>query len=131
MIPRPSNRSKDSYKKRILEKRNEILEGLNQELSERIGKAAELKASLGSDTGDMSTLERDSNLSISFARRYWSMLRQIDQALTRVDEGSYGICEECGEKIDKKRLDILPFTLYCTRCQSRMEQESSRASRLN
>ncbi|MFB3887731.1 MAG: TraR/DksA family transcriptional regulator [Thermodesulfobacteriota bacterium] len=130
MIPRPSNHS-DSYKKRILKKRDEVLKGLNKELNETIGKAAELKASLGSDTGDMSALNLDSHLSVSFARRYSSMLRQIDQALRRVDEGSYGICEECGERIDKKRLNILPFTLYCTRCQSRIEQESRRASRLN
>jgi len=59
------------------------------------------------------------------------MLRQIDQALVRVDEGGYGICEECGEKIDKKRLEILPFTPYCVHCQRRIEEEDRRRVRLN
>jgi DnaK suppressor protein len=115
----------------ILKKRNEILKGLSKELNERISRGPELKSSLGSDVGDLSALNVDSHLSVSFAKRYSNMLKQIDQALARVDEGSYGICEECGEKIDKKRLEILPFTPYCIQCQSRMEEENRRASRLN
>ena len=131
MMPRTSDRPKDSYRKMILKKRNEILKGLSKELNERISRGPELKSSLGSDVGDLSALNVDSHLSVSFAKRYSNMLKQIDQALARVDEGSYGICEECGEKIDKKRLEILPFTPYCIQCQSRMEEENRRASRLN
>lgn len=131
MMPRTSDHSKNSYRKRILKKRNEILKGLKKELNEGISKAPELKASLGSDVGDISALNVDSHLSVSFARRYSHMLKQIDQALARVDEGSYGICEECGEKIDKKRLEILPFTSYCVRCQGRMEEGKRRALRLS
>jgi len=114
MMPGTSDRSKDSYRKRILKKRTEIFKGLIRELNEGISKSPELKASLGSDPGDLSALNLDSHLRVSFARRYSSMLRQIDQALERVDDGNYGICEECGEKIDKKRLEIVPFTpLLC------------------
>ena len=90
-----------------------------------------MKSSLGSDLGDLSTLNLDHRLSVSFARRYSDMLRQIDQALARVDKGNYGICEECGEKIDKKRLEILPFTPYCVHCQGRIEEENRRRVRLN
>jgi len=128
---RTSVRSKDSYRKRILKKRSEILKRLSKELNEGITKGPELKASPGSDLGDLSALSLDSHLSVSFVRRYSNMLRQIDQALARVDEGSYTICEECGEKIDKNRLEILPFAPYCIQCQRRMEEENRRASRLN
>ena len=131
MMPRTSVGSKDSYRKRIVKKRGEFLKGLSQELNAGISKGPELKASLGSDVGDQSAQNLNSHLSISFARRYSSMLKQIDQALARVDEGNYGICEECGEKIDKKRLEILPFTPYCVHCQRRIEEENRRASRLN
>jgi DnaK suppressor protein len=130
MIPATSIRSKDSYRKRILKKRNEILNGLKKELKERISRGPELKASLGSDLGDQSALSSDSHLSISFANRYSNILKQIDQALARVDEGNYGICEECGEKIDRKRLEILPFVPHCIRCQKRIEEENRRFSRL-
>jgi DnaK suppressor protein len=131
MMPRTSVRSKDSYRKRILKKRVEILKGLSKELNEGISKGPELKASLGSDLGDQSALNLDNHLSVSFARRYSNMLRQIDQALARMDEGNYGTCEECGEKIDKKRLEILPFTPYCAHCQRKIEEENRRRVRLN
>ena len=130
-MPGTSVRSKDSYRKRILKKRGEILKGLSKELNEGISKTPELKASLGSDLEDQSALNLDSHLSVSFARRYSSMFRQIDQALAWVDEGNDGICEECGEKIDKKRLEILPFTPYCVNCQRRIDEENRRWARLN
>ncbi len=131
MKPGASARSKDSHRKRILKKRGEILKELNKELNEGIGKGPELKASPGSDIGDQSALNSDNHLSVSFVRRYSGMLRQIGQALARVDEGNYGICEECGEKIDKKRLEILPFTPYCIPCQRRIEEENRRRVCLN
>ncbi len=130
-MPRTPVHSKDSYRKRILKKRGEVPKGLSRELNEGISKGPELKASLGSDLGDQSALNLESYLSVSFARRYSSMLRQIDQALARVDEGNYGICEECGEEIDKKRLKILSFTPYCVQCQKRIEDENNRRVRLN
>src|SRR4030042_5960449 len=113
MMPATSDRSKDSYRKRILKKRNEILRGLSKELNKGISRGPELKSSLGSDLGDLSTLNLDSHLSVSFAKRYSDMLKQVDRALARVDERRYGLCEECGEKIDEKRLAILPFAPYC------------------
>ena len=64
MMPRTSVRSKDSYRKRILKKGGEIIKGLSKELNEGISRGPELKASLGSDLGDLSaTLRR-------FATRY-------------------------------------------------------------
>ena len=131
MMSRTAVRSKDWYRKRILKKRGKIIEGLSKELNEGISKGPELKAALGSDLGDLSALNLDSHLSVSLANRYSSMLRQVDQALERVEEGNYGICEECGEKIDKKRLEILPFTHYCVHCQRGIEEEMGRRVRLN
>jgi len=131
MMSRTAVRSKDWYRKRILKKRGKIIEGLSKELNEGISKGPELKAALGSDLGDLSALNLDSHLSVSLANRYSSMLRQVDQALARVEEGNYGICEECGEKIDKKRLELLPFTPHCVHCQRRIEEENRRRVRLN
>jgi DnaK suppressor protein len=45
-------------------------------------------------------------------------LDQVAAALRRVDEGSYGTCEDCGEAIDARRLHALPATAFCTACQS-------------
>lgn len=45
-------------------------------------------------------------------------LRQIDAALARLSEGSYGFCVICGDAIDSKRLDLLPATPFCSGCAS-------------
>lgn len=44
--------------------------------------------------------------------------QQIKAALTRIDEGSYGVCVQCGEDIPEKRLELLPHTPLCTSCMS-------------
>jgi DnaK suppressor protein len=120
-----SGRSQEHHRKIILEKRQEVLKELDKELIERMYQGSELKLSLGSDLGDLSMLCSDSELSVSHVARYSNTLKQIDQALERVEGGSYGLCEECGEKIDKRRLEIIPFSSYCVDCQKRMEKENS------
>ena len=45
-------------------------------------------------------------------------LAQVAAALRRVDEGSYGLCQDCGEPIDERRLRALPATAFCTACQT-------------
>ncbi len=120
-----SDRFQEYHREMIVKKREEVLKELNRELNERVNQSSELRSALGSDLGDLSTLSLDSDLSASLATRYSNMLKQFDEALEKVEEGTYGICEECGEKIDGRRLEIVPSTLYCAPCQERMEKENS------
>jgi len=53
-------------------------------------------------------------------------LKEIDDALRRLDQGSYGICEECGKPIDEARLEAVPWARYCVVDQARIEQALSR-----
>ena len=53
-------------------------------------------------------------------------LKEIDDALRRLDHGSYGICEECGKPIDEARLKAVPWARYCVVDQARIEQALSR-----
>lgn len=48
-----------------------------------------------------------------------SLLRQVEEALGRIDEGSYGVCDECGQPISLKRLEAVPWALYCISCQEK------------
>ena len=48
---------------------------------------------------------------------------QVDAALDKIRQNSYGLCEKCGEEIGEKRLEALPFARYCIACQ---EEEESR-----
>ncbi len=49
-------------------------------------------------------------------------LREVEAALRRMEEGTYGICEECGRPIDGARLKALPFVALCLECQSKRER---------
>ena len=51
---------------------------------------------------------------------------QINAALMAIKEGSYGLCESCSSKIERSRLKALPFAKTCIKCQSAMENQSSR-----
>lgn len=48
-------------------------------------------------------------------------LRQVEQAIERLNEGTYGYCARCGAPIPGERLEILPFAIYCIRCSSEIE----------
>ena len=62
-------------------------------------------------------------LSLSDTER--KQLQMIDQALIRIQKGDYGICQTCGIKIGKKRLDAVPWASNCIACQEKAEEESS------
>jgi len=48
-------------------------------------------------------------------------IRLVDLALEKMAEGSYGLCDECGGRIPKGRLEMLPESIYCVKCASRLE----------
>jgi DnaK suppressor protein len=56
------------------------------------------------------------------------LLREVEIALQKLDEGGFGDCERCGEPIGEKRLDALPFARYCIECQRRLEREDKAAA---
>jgi RNA polymerase-binding transcription factor DksA len=57
------------------------------------------------------------------------MLRDVTSALQRIEDGSFGACERCGEAISEKRLEALPFARYCIDCQRLVEEETRMAAR--
>jgi RNA polymerase-binding transcription factor len=56
-----------------------------------------------------------------------SRLRNIRQAIQRIDEGTYGVCLKCDSEISPKRLEAVPWTAYCFQCQSTAESDANRA----
>ena len=68
----------------------------------------------------MDALQAQAMAQASVQRRE-AMLRQIDAALKRIDDGEYGYCRDCGEPIDPRRLDVDPTALLCIACASRSE----------
>jgi RNA polymerase-binding protein DksA len=51
-----------------------------------------------------------------------ALLGQVDDALERMEKGTYGVCERCGEEIDYARLEAIPYATLCIRCQHHLEE---------
>lgn len=75
------------------------------------------------DLVDQAGDERDRELSLLLTDRDKEKLFAINEALEKLKEGSYGICEECGEKIGQGRLKVMPLAKFCVNCQSKIEKE--------
>ena len=54
----------------------------------------------------------------------WKKLKQVDMAIKKVSEGGYGICVQCESAIPEARLEVVPYTEFCTQCLSEMEKNS-------
>ena len=73
------------------------------------------------DTVDMSVQDVSNELALRLGERESQMIADIDQALLRIKEGSYGICARCGKPIEERRLEALPTARYDAVCQAAIE----------
>ena len=100
---------------------------LTQSLKDLVRKGGEAVSSLletpveASDPMDKATLEADRNFNIRMRDRETKLIHKIELSLARIDDGTFGICEECGEEISIKRLKARPVTTYCIACKNRLE----------
>ena len=74
------------------------------------------------DSSDMSVMDVSKELALRQGDRESQMVADIDQALLRIKEGSYGVCNRCGKPIDERRLEALPTARFDAECQARLEQ---------
>jgi len=81
------------------------------------------------DIYDQASNERDRELLLLLGDRDREKIRNIDEALLRLDEGEYGICEECEEEIPLGRLKVLPFARHCVKCKADMEKIQAQTKR--
>lgn len=101
----------------------EHLENLRKEIVELGGNPdsddAEIDVERGFADSAHSTAERARTLSVMKALR--SNLREVNRALTKMDLGTYGVCESCGKPISLERLEALPWAILCIDCKHRGE----------
>lgn len=105
----------------------EMLLDMREELAREIARRSrESKGGAAQDIGDILDYvseERTRELDILLTDREKQKLKQIDDALDRIEENLYGLCEECGVKIPKARLKVVPFAKYCVECKEVIERE--------
>jgi len=75
------------------------------------------------DVSDQASVEADQNFSLRIREREQRLVKKIDEALDRMDQNTYGICERCEEEIPYPRLKARPVTTLCINCKTLEEQE--------
>ena len=90
----------------------------------RDGQAAALELSDDGvmDPADLSLMDHNKELALQLGGRESQMVADIDQALLRIKEGSYGVCARCGKLIDERRLEAVPTARYDAACQAEIER---------
>lgn len=109
-------------KELLLEQKRALLQKARSELSELVGGGN--KFSGLSDEGDLAATIYEDSVAAAKATRFNNQVKTISAALEKFDNGTYGICEECGEKIPQGRLEKLPFALRCVQCQEDKENRT-------
>ena len=116
-------KSKVPFKTEITQKLQEAKNKILQEVSQKVRSESNvLKHEIG-DIYDIASNERERELTLSLGDRDREKLAEIEDALERLKDNSYGTCEECGELVAEDRLRALPSTRVCVECMSKMEKE--------
>ena len=88
----------------------------------------ELETDSVQDIGDRSVLSMSKESLFERTSQQRIVLRMVEAALARISDGSFGVCTSCGDDISGRRLEALPWTQYCLRCQEILEDEERRNS---
>lgn len=114
-------RRQDVLQKMLLGKRQEIIKEIEESLGQSLTEDQQRRLESARDVGDQALMDLERELGISLMEMRNRRRQSIDEALTRLQEGTYGICAECGVEISEKRLQAVPFAKLCVGCQSRAE----------
>ena len=106
------------FRETLLAKKEEILKNAKRTLSEDMTLDSDDLA----DEMDLASSEYLQSFTFRLRGREKTFLEKIDHALSKIDEGSFGICEECEELISMKRLEARPETTLCIRCKEDQER---------
>jgi len=114
-----SQKSLAQFEKQLRSLRAELEQGLNQTIHSL------QKEQTGSfpDPTDQASVETDRNFDLRIHDRERKLIKKIDQALNRIKQGDFGICENCGANIGVNRLQARPVTTLCIDCKKAQEHE--------
>ena len=129
--PDKEKRQRREFLKQAALMLDEMKRGLMREMQDRVKGESEGVKDEGRDTYDLASDERDREINFILNDREREKLVAIDEALLRIKEKSYGICESCEGEIQLGRLKVLPFTRLCVKCQEENEKESKRQKTLD
>jgi len=109
-------------RKKLVQQREELLSEAGQTINSKLAADKESFP----DPTDQATAELDNNFELRLRGREQKLLKKIDEAIARIDDGSYGVCESCSGQIGLKRLEARPVTTLCIECKTEQEENEKR-----
>jgi DnaK suppressor protein len=113
----PREKKIREIKKNLVAQKKTLLAGALEALNELPG------PTVFPDLGDQATAEIDRNFMLRLRGRERKLLKKIEEAIERIDQGIFGICDKCGLEIDIRRLEARPVTSMCIECKILQEEE--------
>jgi DnaK suppressor protein len=107
------------YLSRLEEIRKTLLGDVEKNFKNSQSEPAEPVADITDDAARIYSSQLLTNL----GEQGWEKLKQVDEALDKIKDGTYGICSTCDQPIPEARLDVLPFAKFCVECLSKIEKE--------
>jgi len=115
-------KSLEYFKEELLKQKQDILSDATKTMYENLVVAGEQLP----DSIDRSSIETDRNFTLRLRDRERKLLKKIDEALSKIGNKTFGICEECGEDIGVNRLKVRPVATLCIACKEEQEKKEKK-----
>ena len=109
-------------KRSLINRREAIVGEAKDEIAKYISGENRQLVDTALDDGDWAVVDISEDINLRKLAAHRKALHDIDESLRKINEGSYGVCEECGEEIGEKRLKVLPAATRCVICQGNKER---------
>ncbi|HEB02912.1 MAG TPA: TraR/DksA family transcriptional regulator [Nitrospirae bacterium] len=115
----------EALRQSLLKLREKVIKDTESELSRYIKGEDRESVENVLDTGDWSVFELTDALKLNALESHRQTLIMLDESIRKLDEGSYGVCDDCGEAINEGRIKVLPFAIRCRDCQEEAEEKEA------
>ena len=120
-MPEQNEERNERLRNLLLENKRKLWGELREEIFRSIGEALHSQFEIPQDPAEQGLIDllEDTGLAVADIRR--QELTRMDEAMGRLERGTYGLCDDCGTEIDEKRLSVSSFVRYCIDCQKKRE----------
>lgn len=121
-VQNASSNKESLIKKQLIEKRDEIIKEARNEIKKNVKVEARQIVESALDDGDLSVIDLSQDIALKRLGAHRENLIKIDEALRKMQDGTYGVCDDCGEHISAGRLKVMPSAIFCRDCQEKREE---------
>lgn len=109
-------------RKLLVSHRNSIIKEAKEEIAKFIKGETRQLVDTALDDGDWSVVDISQDIDLRKLTAHKDTLNKVDEAIRKLNEGTYGICEDCGDEISEARLKVIPFAAHCLECKEQRER---------